>query len=86
MRGRIVKVAVALCGLAGAVYAADEATAPPQSDLNRTIDRSIRSTVSGCTRAAAPASPRLRPAGRVTAPPSAAFCFTCTPPACHAAA
>jgi hypothetical protein len=37
MRGRIVKVAVALCGLAGAVYAADEATAPPKPDLNRAI-------------------------------------------------
>ena len=37
MRGRIVKVAVALCGLAGAVYAADEATAPPTPDLNRAI-------------------------------------------------
>ena len=37
MRGRIVKVAVTLCSLAGAVYAADQATAPPQTDLNRTI-------------------------------------------------
>jgi hypothetical protein len=37
MRGRIVKVAVTLCGLAGAVYAADQVTAPPQPDLNRTI-------------------------------------------------
>jgi len=37
MRGRIVKVAVALCGLGGAVYAADQATAPPQTDLNRAI-------------------------------------------------
>ena len=37
MRGRIVKVAVALCGLAGAVYAADEVTAPPQPDLNRAL-------------------------------------------------
>ena len=31
------KVAVALCGLAGAVYAADEATAPAKPDLNRAI-------------------------------------------------
>jgi len=37
MRGRIVKVAVALCGLGGAVYAADQVTAPPQTDLNRAI-------------------------------------------------
>jgi hypothetical protein len=37
MRGRIVKVAVALCGLAGAVYAADEATAPAPGDLNRAL-------------------------------------------------
>jgi hypothetical protein len=37
MRGRIVKVAAALCGLAGAVYAADEATAPAKPDLNHTI-------------------------------------------------
>jgi len=37
MRGRIVKVAVTLCGLAGAVYAADQATAPPRPDLNHTI-------------------------------------------------
>jgi hypothetical protein len=37
MRARIVKVAVALCGLAGAVYAADEVTAPPQTDVNRAI-------------------------------------------------
>jgi hypothetical protein len=37
MRGRIVKVAVALCGLAGAVYAADEATTPSQQDLNRAL-------------------------------------------------
>jgi hypothetical protein len=37
MRGRIVKVAVTLCGLAGAVYAADQVTAPPQPDLNRAI-------------------------------------------------
>ena len=37
MRARIVKVAVALCGLAGAVYAADGATAPSQTDVNHTI-------------------------------------------------
>jgi hypothetical protein len=37
MRARIVKVAAALCGLAGAVYAADEASAPPKPDLNHTI-------------------------------------------------
>jgi hypothetical protein len=37
MRGRIVKVAVVLCGLAGAVYAADQATAPPQADVNRAL-------------------------------------------------
>ncbi len=37
MRGRIVRVTVALCGLAGAVYAADEATAPAQPDLNHTL-------------------------------------------------
>ena len=37
MRGRIVKVAVALCALGGAVYAADQVTAPPQTDLNRAI-------------------------------------------------
>ena len=37
MRGRILKVAVALCGLAGAVYAADQATAPPKPDVNHTI-------------------------------------------------
>jgi hypothetical protein len=37
MRGRIVKVAVALCGLAGAVYAADEVTTPSQADINRAL-------------------------------------------------
>jgi hypothetical protein len=37
MRGRIVKVAVALCGLAGAVYAADEVTTPSQADVNRAL-------------------------------------------------
>ena len=37
MRGRILKVGLALCGLAGAVYAADEATAPPKPDLNHAI-------------------------------------------------
>jgi hypothetical protein len=37
MRGRILKVGVALCGLAGAVYAADEVTAPPKPDLNQAI-------------------------------------------------
>ncbi len=37
MRGRIVKVAVTLCGLGGAVYAADQVTAPPETDLNRAI-------------------------------------------------
>jgi hypothetical protein len=37
MRGRILKVGVALCGLAGVVYAADEVTAPPKPDLNHAI-------------------------------------------------
>jgi len=37
MRGRFVKIAVALCGFAGIVYAADEATTPSQADLNRAI-------------------------------------------------
>ena len=37
MRGRIVKVAVTLCGLAGAVYAADQVSDPPKTDLNRAI-------------------------------------------------
>jgi hypothetical protein len=37
MRGRILKVGIALCGLAGAVYAADEVAAPPKPDLNHAI-------------------------------------------------
>jgi hypothetical protein len=37
MRGRTLKMTVALCGLAGAVYAADLATAPPKTDVNQAI-------------------------------------------------
>lgn len=38
MRGRTLKLTVALCGLgAGAVYAADQAAQPPQPDINQTI-------------------------------------------------
>jgi hypothetical protein len=37
MRGRTLKITVALCGLAGGVYAADQATQPAQPDLNQTI-------------------------------------------------
>ncbi len=37
MRGRFLRVAGALCGLAGAVYAADRATDPDLPDLGQTI-------------------------------------------------
>jgi hypothetical protein len=37
MRGRTLKMTAALCGLAGAVYAADQATAPPKPDVNQAI-------------------------------------------------
>src|SRR6185312_276921 len=41
MRGRTLKIAVALCGLAGAVYAADEATAPAGPTLEQTIAQQL---------------------------------------------
>jgi hypothetical protein len=37
MRGRTLKITVALFGLAGAAYAADQAAQPPAPDLNRAI-------------------------------------------------
>jgi hypothetical protein len=37
MWGRTLKMTAALCGLAGAVYAADLATAPPKPDVNQAI-------------------------------------------------
>lgn len=37
MRGRTLKLTVALCGLAGAVYAADQAAQPVKPDLNQEI-------------------------------------------------
>ncbi|MES1165054.1 MAG: hypothetical protein ABUR63_04810 [Verrucomicrobiota bacterium] len=41
MRGRIVKIGVVLCGLAGAVYAAEEATNPPPPTLEQTIAQQL---------------------------------------------
>jgi hypothetical protein len=41
MRGRTLKLTVALCGLAGAVYAADQATEPPKSDVNQVIAQQL---------------------------------------------
>lgn len=41
MRGRTLKLTVALCGLAGAVYAADQAAEPPKSDLNKVIAQQL---------------------------------------------
>jgi hypothetical protein len=37
MRGRTLKLTVALCSLAGAVYAADQAAQPPKPDINKEI-------------------------------------------------
>jgi hypothetical protein len=37
MVGRTLKLTVALCGLAGAVYAADQAAQPPKQDVNKVI-------------------------------------------------
>jgi hypothetical protein len=37
MRARALKITVALCGLAGAVYAADQATQPAAPDVKQTI-------------------------------------------------
>jgi hypothetical protein len=41
MRGRTLKMIAALCGLAGAVYAADQATAPAKTDVNQTIAQQL---------------------------------------------
>lgn len=41
MRGRTLKLTVALCGLAGGVYAADEAAAPPRPDVNQVIAQQL---------------------------------------------
>src|SRR5690348_12993406 len=41
MRGRTLKIVVALCGLAGGVYAAEEATAPPGPTLEQTIAQQL---------------------------------------------
>ncbi len=41
MRGRIVKIGVVLCGLAGAVYAAEEATNPAPPTLEQTIAQQL---------------------------------------------
>jgi hypothetical protein len=37
MGGRTLKLTVALCGLAGAVYAADQVAQPPKQDINKVI-------------------------------------------------
>lgn len=41
MRGRTLKLTVALCGLAGAVYAADQAGQPSKSDVNQVIAQQL---------------------------------------------
>ncbi|HEY4394129.1 MAG TPA: hypothetical protein VGP64_08705 [Polyangia bacterium] len=41
MRGRTLKLTVALCGLAGAVYAADQAGQPPKPDVNQVIAQQL---------------------------------------------
>jgi hypothetical protein len=41
MRGRIVKIGAVLCGLAGVVYAAEEATNPPPPTLEQTIAQQL---------------------------------------------
>lgn len=41
MRGRIVKIGMVLCGLAGAVYAAEEATDPAPATLEQTIAQQL---------------------------------------------
>ncbi len=41
MRGRIVKIGVVVCGLAGAVYAAEEATNPAPPTLEQTIAQQL---------------------------------------------
>jgi len=41
MRARALKITFALCSLAGAVYAADQATQPAKSDVNQTIAQQL---------------------------------------------
>ena len=41
MRGRIVKIGVVLCALGGGVYAAEQATAPPQPTVEQTIAQQL---------------------------------------------
>jgi len=41
MRGRTLKLTVALCGLAGAVYAADQVGQPSKSDVNQVIAQQL---------------------------------------------
>jgi hypothetical protein len=41
MRGRTLKLTVALCGLAGAVYAADQAADAPRSNVNQVIAQQL---------------------------------------------
>jgi hypothetical protein len=41
MRGRTIRIAVALCGLAGGVYAAEEATTPAGPTLEQTIAQQL---------------------------------------------
>jgi hypothetical protein len=56
MRGRTLKITVALCGLAGAVYAADQATEPPHSDVRQEIiQQMVNEGQSVSTRPNAPA-------------------------------
>ncbi len=41
MRGRILKICIAVCGLAGGVYAAEEATSPTGPTLEQTIAQQL---------------------------------------------
>jgi hypothetical protein len=41
MRGRVLKIGVALCGLAGVVYAADEAASPEPPTVEQTIAQQL---------------------------------------------
>lgn len=60
MRGRTLKLTVALCGLgAGAVYAADQAAQPPKPDINQAIVQQL--VTEGQVANAAPNAPADNP-------------------------
>lgn len=59
MRARVLKLTIALCSLAGAVYAADQAAQPPKTDVNQTIIQQLVSE--GQLANSAPNAPAANP-------------------------